>query len=212
MKEEKQKAYAIAKAIARGEPVEEHEVERSQQNAFDGEGKIEVDAEGIASLSAKTLNAKLRVASPAAAAVETEEEDEAPMLLNPDLPNLLSVLDKADVILEVLDVRDPLAFRCKHIEEIAAGKGKKMLFVLNKIGRYSSIASLERSMLTLDLQIDVLERLLLPGVSVYERNSQRYCFVLLRHSSLKNMHRRMSPLLGKANQKYQSTMLLVPNR
>ena len=135
LKEEKQKAYARAKAIARGESAEGGEVEGSQKDVLGGEENIEVDAEGIASLSVKAINAKLKDAPPAVAETE-EEEEEAPVLLNPDLPNLLSVLEKADVILEVLDARDPLAFRSKHVEDIAAKKGKKILFVLNKIGGY----------------------------------------------------------------------------
>lgn len=72
-------------------------------------------------------------------AQEEEEEEEAPMLLNHDLPNLLSVLEKSDVILEVLDARDPLAFRIKQIEDIVAKKRKKIFCVLNKIGMYLSI-------------------------------------------------------------------------
>lgn len=67
---------------------------------------------------------------------EEEEEEEAPVLFNRELPNLLAVLEKADVIMEVLDARDPLAFRSKHIEDIAVEKGKKLLFVMNKIGEF----------------------------------------------------------------------------
>jgi nuclear GTP-binding protein len=145
LKEEKQKAHARAKAIARGELVEEDEAEESQNDVSDGEENIEVDAEGIASLSAKTIHAKLKLEKRLPLEVtwwRTErEEEEAPVLFNHDLPNLLSVLEKADVILEVLDARDPLAFRSKHIEDIAAEKGKKILFVLNKIGEYFGVVS-----------------------------------------------------------------------
>lgn len=137
LKEEKQKAYARAKAIARGESqlAEEGEVEGSQKDVLCGEENIEVDAEGIASLNVKAINAKLKDVLPAVVESEEEEED-APVLLNPELPNLLSVLGKADVILQVLDARDPLAFRSRHVEDIAAKEGKKILFVLNKIGGY----------------------------------------------------------------------------
>ena len=68
---------------------------------------------------------------------EEEVEDDAPMLVNPDLPNLKAVLDAADVVVEVLDARDPLAARSTHIEEIAREGGKRVLLVLNKVGAYS---------------------------------------------------------------------------
>ena len=36
--------------------------------------------------------------------------------------------------MEVLGVRDPLAYRSKHLEELAKQKGKKVLLIMNKIG------------------------------------------------------------------------------
>jgi nuclear GTP-binding protein len=63
-----------------------------------------------------------------------EVEEEVPVLINRDLPTLQSVLEKADVVLEVIDARDPLAFRSEHLEQLAKDAGKKLLFVLNKIG------------------------------------------------------------------------------
>ena len=45
------------------------------------------------------------------------------------------VVDEADVILEVLDARDPLGCRSKEIEEMILNQGgKKVILVLNKIG------------------------------------------------------------------------------
>lgn len=66
-----------------------------------------------------------------------EEEEEVPILLNRDLPTLKSVLDIADVVIEVLDARDPLSFRSSHLEELIAAKpGKRILLLLNKIGEH----------------------------------------------------------------------------
>ncbi|KAH9950048.1 hypothetical protein B0H21DRAFT_21208 [Amylocystis lapponica] len=64
--------------------------------------------------------------------VDTEvPEDEVPVLINHDLPTLQSVLDRADVVLQIVDARDPLRSRSTHIEELS--QGKKMLLVLSKI-------------------------------------------------------------------------------
>ncbi|KAF8189693.1 GTP-binding protein [Pholiota molesta] len=146
-KQEKQRALAKARAIARGEPFEDSEAEAEEGEGSDGEldgageGKVSRDlnvgAESIAALSAKSLGTHLKPRPrPAAEVVEEEdedEEDEVPVLINRDLPNLQAVLAKADVVVEVLDARDPLAYRSKHIEETVKGMGKKVLFVLNKI-------------------------------------------------------------------------------
>lgn len=46
------------------------------------------------------------------------------------------VIEASDVILEILDARDPMGCRCPQLEEaVLKHKGKKrLLFVLNKIG------------------------------------------------------------------------------
>ncbi|KAF7313480.1 hypothetical protein HMN09_00503900 [Mycena chlorophos] len=75
--------------------------------------------EGISSLSAKQLDES------------KHPEDDVPVLINPELPNLQVVLDGADVVLHILDARDPLAFRSEHLETLK--EGKRVLFVLNKI-------------------------------------------------------------------------------
>ncbi|KAI0285084.1 hypothetical protein BGY98DRAFT_1093202 [Russula aff. rugulosa BPL654] len=64
----------------------------------------------------------------------TTETNGAPLLLNPDLPHLAAVLDKADVVIEVLDARDPLSYRSRALEaRVASKEGQKLLLVLNKI-------------------------------------------------------------------------------
>lgn len=68
---------------------------------------------------------------------DMEVDEEAPILINHDLPNLQSVLDQADVVLQVLDARDPLAFRSSHLEELIAAKpGRQTISILNKIGPF----------------------------------------------------------------------------
>lgn len=47
------------------------------------------------------------------------------------------VIQVSDVILEVLDARDPLGCRCPQVEQavIQSGTNKKIILVLNKIGK-----------------------------------------------------------------------------
>lgn len=46
------------------------------------------------------------------------------------------MVEASDVILEVLDARDPLGCRCPQVEQavIQSGTDKKIVLVLNKIG------------------------------------------------------------------------------
>ena len=46
------------------------------------------------------------------------------------------VVEAADVVLEVLDARDPLGCRCLQVEQavLDAGTNKKLILLLNKIG------------------------------------------------------------------------------
>ncbi|KAJ3777468.1 GTP-binding protein [Lentinula raphanica] len=92
------------------------------------------DADGIASISAKQLTVKT-TSRPVHEVEDSESEDEdAPVLINRDLPHLQAALDQADVVIEVLDARDPLPFRSSYLEELISSKPKrKTLFVLNKI-------------------------------------------------------------------------------
>ncbi|KAJ3849726.1 GTP-binding protein [Lentinula lateritia] len=93
---------------------------------------IEED-DGIASISAKRLTAKA-TSKPVPEAEESEGEDEPPILINRDLPHLHAVLNEADVVIQVLDARDPLSFRSLYLEDLIHSKpGRKTLFVLNKI-------------------------------------------------------------------------------
>jgi len=46
------------------------------------------------------------------------------------------VIEAADVVIEVLDARDPLGSRCPQVEEavISRGPSKRLILLLNKIG------------------------------------------------------------------------------
>lgn len=48
------------------------------------------------------------------------------------------VIQISDVILEVLDARDPLGCRCPQVEQavVQSGTNKKIILVLNKIGKW----------------------------------------------------------------------------
>ena len=54
------------------------------------------------------------------------------------------VIDASDVVIEVLDARDPLGSRSPQVEEIvnSSGQNKKLVLLLNKIGYYSLYLSI----------------------------------------------------------------------
>lgn len=90
----------------------------------------------MGSISAKKLNVAaftMRDAKRAAPVVEEEEEEDAPMLMDPELATLRAVLDKADAVIEVLDARDPQTFRSAALEKHIMEGNKKLMLVLNKI-------------------------------------------------------------------------------
>lgn len=69
-----------------------------------------------------------------AAKEDVDMKEVVPLLINRDFRNLQDVLDQADVVIQLLDSRDPLTFRSSHLEELVATKpGQKLLLVMNKI-------------------------------------------------------------------------------
>ncbi len=72
------------------------------------------------------------------------EIEEAQTLIDPNqkqmgqsrkayVKELKKVIENADVLLQVLDARDPLGCRCKEIEHEVINAGKKLIFIVNKI-------------------------------------------------------------------------------
>ncbi|KAI0303086.1 GNL3L/Grn1 putative GTPase-domain-containing protein [Russula brevipes] len=134
---------------------------RAQQKALEANGKEDGDDSGgegsgeagdeegdIGSVAVATLGGRTKKGSskstkderaadstsPSASASTAEAGSGAPQLLNPDLPHLAAVLDKADVVIQVLDARDPLAHRSTALEaRVASKEGQRLLLVLNKI-------------------------------------------------------------------------------
>jgi nuclear GTP-binding protein len=43
------------------------------------------------------------------------------------------VVDLSDVILQVIDARDPISGRCAEIEAVVKEHGKKIIYILNKV-------------------------------------------------------------------------------
>lgn len=115
---------------------EKQKRKEAKKLAASAEDEPEEDAAGDIGVSTLVGTSKVKLVPVATSkATSVEDEDEAPALLNPDLPNLEAVVEKADVVIQLLDARDPLAYRSSHLEELVKAKSeKKLLFVLNKIG------------------------------------------------------------------------------
>lgn len=104
---------------------EGHEEEDSKKKKLN----LDIGSEAVASLNAKTISAdKLQRRTKI-----IEEEEEVAVLINHDLPNLKAVLGEVDVLIEMLDARDPLPYRSRQLEELVAKENKKLLLVLSKI-------------------------------------------------------------------------------
>lgn len=112
--------------------------------------KIKLDAEsqvvfdGVGSVFGKALP-RTKPHAHIVEEVEEDDEEEAPMLLNQELPTFKAVIDKADAIIHLLDARDPLSFRSLELERLCEEGGKKQLFILNKIGQLPTVAKQSNS-------------------------------------------------------------------
>ena len=106
------------------EEKERRKEEKKAAKAQAAGGEVEVD-------DAEDAHEKGTSSSANKEQVDTVEDD-VPVLANRDLPTLRAVLKEADVVIQVLDARDPLRCRSTSLDE--AAKDKKVLYVLNKIG------------------------------------------------------------------------------
>ncbi|OBZ71764.1 Guanine nucleotide-binding protein-like NSN1 [Grifola frondosa] len=118
--EEKQRRKEEKKAAKQQGPTEDGSDVDETEAVFDGVSSLTVAHAEKASGKAKAQQAEAE-----------DAEEQVPILVNLDLPDLKSVLELADVIVEVLDAHDPSPCRSSHLEEIA--QAKKTLFVLNKV-------------------------------------------------------------------------------
>ncbi|KZT20648.1 hypothetical protein NEOLEDRAFT_1172411 [Neolentinus lepideus HHB14362 ss-1] len=119
--EAKRKQKEDKKAAKAAASTEQNEDKEGSESGF--------DAVGTLNASTVTPKAKKTVAE------TLDEDDDVPVLINRDLPNFKAVLDTADVVLEVLDARDPLPFRSECLEKLVEqGNSKnRVVMVLNKI-------------------------------------------------------------------------------
>ena len=96
--------------------------EKKQAATTQTQDDVDADMAGISALAVPATNAST-------AAMEV---DEVPLLIDTTVPNLKAALDTADVVVHVLDARDPPSFRSAFVER--ESNRKKQVFVLNKIG------------------------------------------------------------------------------
>ncbi|OQR97226.1 guanine nucleotide-binding-like protein [Achlya hypogyna] len=107
------------------------------------QGLVHNKRNAAAGLSLEGLLGKAQEESQKYAATEAErvanaDEFGREMILNDHsrkqyMKELKKVVERADVILEVLDARDPMGCRTLDMEDLMRSKGKKVVLVLNKI-------------------------------------------------------------------------------
>ncbi|GLB33406.1 putative GNL3L/Grn1 putative GTPase [Lyophyllum shimeji] len=132
-KEEKKALRAKARDATGQEESDEGEKEDVAVELEQLKG-LQVGNDAVGGLGAKQLRGAKTISRPRPVPVQEEEDEEVPVLINRDLPNLQAVLDQSDVIIQVLDARDPLPYRSSHLEELVATKpSRRILCVLNKI-------------------------------------------------------------------------------
>jgi nuclear GTP-binding protein len=105
------------------------EAARAQAN-----GEVEEDTPGIASLSSSTVITRPAKSSASLAPPEIEEES-IPSLVDTELATLQDAIDRADIVLQVVDARDIMGGRSEAVEAMVRDSGGKYGLIVNKIGQ-----------------------------------------------------------------------------
>ena len=121
---------------------QEEEARIARKEASKGQPRAQSPEEdetpGIQSIHDATVTSRTK--SKAAAPVVEEEEDvDIPELIDTSLTTLQEVLDKADVVVQVVDARDIAGGRSKFIEDLVQEAGGKIVLLVNKIGKLVSV-------------------------------------------------------------------------
>lgn len=120
---------------------QEEEARIARKEASKGQPRAQSPEEdetpGIQSIHDATVTSRTK--SKAAAPVVEEEEDvDIPELIDTSLTTLQEVLDKADVVVQVVDARDIAGGRSKFIEDLVQEAGGKIVLLVNKIGKLAN--------------------------------------------------------------------------
>lgn len=120
--------------------IEEEKIARraaQKAGAHPGSPEPEDETPGIQSIL--SANVTGRTKAPAAVSQEEEEEEDVdvPDLIDTSLSTLQEALDKADVVVEVVDARDIAGGRSKFVEELVKEAGGRVIVLVNKIGEWS---------------------------------------------------------------------------
>ncbi|TDL29595.1 hypothetical protein BD410DRAFT_758560 [Rickenella mellea] len=111
-----------AKSASNSEEVRGEDDDDESNTVFDGISNIELGTR------------KSKLDTKTKATVESGDAGSAPQLMDSRFPTLNSVLEIADVVLQVVDARDPLACRSTHVDEFVKERnGAKTVMILNKI-------------------------------------------------------------------------------
>lgn len=105
-----------------------------------GTPEPEDETPGIQSILDATVSSRSRPAVVSAEDDDEEDEDEdveVPDLVDTSLTTLQEALDKADVVIEVVDARDIAGGRSKFVEDLVSEAGGKVVVLVNKIGTFS---------------------------------------------------------------------------
>ncbi|KAI0699854.1 P-loop containing nucleoside triphosphate hydrolase protein [Cytidiella melzeri] len=121
LRKEQKKAAKAGAGVGDVEEDLASEGEESDVGGFDGVTALRASA-AESSKQAKT------------AAEEIMDVEDMPVVVNSELASLKEVLEEVDVVIEVLDARDPMAYHSEHLAGLVKEKkGQKLLLVLNKI-------------------------------------------------------------------------------